>query len=160
MAIGSKYKPKQIVFLSQWVTVKSLHYSIPIILINSASVYFLSDIDPCYQVDCGLYKYCQVNEADMTYSCICNNCTSSSSKNGYNQQVCDSNGVTHNSRCELDREICLGNTNATWVHDGPCAREYASQSCIPCNLEEANPTVAQTLIALLLQTLKVRKRRC
>ena len=25
MAIGSKYKPKQIVFVSQWVTVKSLH---------------------------------------------------------------------------------------------------------------------------------------
>ena len=81
------------------------------------------DIDPCYQVDCGPYKYCQVNEADMTYSCICNNCTSSSSKDSYSQQVCDSDGVTHNSRCELDREICLGNTNATWVHDGPCPRE-------------------------------------
>ncbi|XP_074615862.1 uncharacterized protein LOC141875476 [Acropora palmata] len=80
----------------------------------------IGNIDPCYQIDCGPYKYCQVNEADMTYSCICNNCTSSSSKNSYSQQVCDSNGVTHNSRCELDREICLGNTNATWVHDGPC----------------------------------------
>ncbi|XP_029202283.2 uncharacterized protein LOC114966535 [Acropora millepora] len=77
-------------------------------------------IDPCYQVDCGPYKYCQVNEADMTYSCVCNNCTSSSSKDSYSQQVCDSDRVTHNSRCELDREICLGNTNATWVHDGPC----------------------------------------
>ena len=64
----------------------------------------------------------------MTHSCVCNNCTSSSSKNYYSQQVCDSNGVTHNSRCELDREICLGNTNATWVHDGPCPREYPSQS--------------------------------
>ena len=91
-------------------------------------VYFLSDIDPCYQVNCGPYKYCQVNEADMTHSCVCNNCTSPSSKNYYSQQVCDSNGVTHNSRCELDREICLGNTNATWVHNGPCAREYPSQS--------------------------------
>ncbi|XP_067055015.1 uncharacterized protein [Acropora muricata] len=80
----------------------------------------IGNIDPCYQIDCGPDKYCQVNEADMTYSCICNNCTSSSSKNSYSQQVCDSNGVTHNSRCELDREICLGNTNATWVHDGPC----------------------------------------
>ena len=42
MAIGSKYKPKQIVFVSDWVTVKSLHYSIPIILVNSASINLFS----------------------------------------------------------------------------------------------------------------------
>ncbi|XP_068699862.1 uncharacterized protein [Montipora foliosa] len=81
----------------------------------------IGNIDPCYQVDCGPYRYCTVNEADMTHSCICNDCTPDSSTNSYNQQVCDSDGVTHNTRCDLDREICLGNTNATWVHDGPCA---------------------------------------
>ena len=133
MAIGSKYRPKQIVPISQWLTVKIVHYLVLTTIINSAPVYFLSDIDPCSQIDCGLYKYCQVNEADMTYSCICNNCTSSSSKNSYSQQVCDSNGVTDNSRCELNREICLGNTNATWIHDGPCPREYASQSHNHCH---------------------------
>ena len=121
-----------------------------------------SDIDPCYQVDCGLYKYCQVNEADMTYSCICNNCTSSSSKNSYSQHVCDSNGVTRNSRCELNREICLGNTNATWVHEGPCPREYASQSRFPCpkNVEKGNSQCrTNACSSTITNSEKVWKRR-
>jgi len=76
----------------------------------------IGNIHPCYNVKCDVDRYCHVHTATMTYTCECKYCKDEY----YSQQVCDTDDVTHNSRCELEREICLGTTTASWQHNGAC----------------------------------------
>ena len=77
-------------------------------------IFFLLDIDPCYNVSCKYYSHCQASSAQQ-YSCVCERSCPS-----YDEQVCASNGRTFNNLCSLKKEICETQGNYTQYHPGSC----------------------------------------